>query len=383
MLRTLRVLLKKEFLQISRDRVILRMLFLMPIVQLLVLTNAATFEVKNARVWLVDQDQSTLSHQLIERFGGSGRFVPVGASASAGPADDALIDGHTDLILTIPRDFESELRRTRHGTVQLTLDAVNGAQAGVTQGYANRILTAYAQELGSEIVPSMRRPSVADPAPQRGHGTVEVRARAWYNSSLDYARYMVPGILVQLVTLVGTLMTALNIVREKEAGTLDQLNVTPVSRAAFIAAKLIPLWTIALLLLAVGLVLGHFVFGMPVAGNVAVIFVGAGLFLVAALGLGLWISTIAETQQQALFITFALTMVYTLMSGLFTPVHGMPEWAQKVAQLNPMLHFITLMRAVLLKGAGFRDVARQLFALTVAGVVILTLAVRQYQKRAA
>jgi len=274
------------------------------------------------------------------------------------------------------------LRRTRHGTVQLVLDAVNGAQAGVIQGYASRILASAARQLGADLVPALRGLDATDPAPRRGQANVQVRSRGWYNESLDYRHYMVPGILVQLITLIGTLVTALNIVREKELGTLDQLNVTPVSRAAFITAKLLPMWTIALVLLAIGLAVGRLVFGMPIEGSLLVVFFGAGLYLVAALGIGLWISTVADTQQQALFVTFALTMVYTLMSGLFTPVSGMPAWARTVAQANPLLHFITLMRAVLLKGAGFRDVARQLLALAAAGGIILSLAVRQYQKRA-
>ena len=382
MFRMLRVLLRKEFLQIGRDRVILRMLFLMPVVQLVILANAATFEVKVAHLWVVDQDQSTMSRRLIDQFRGSNRFVPVGSSATTGPADAALIDGAADLVLVIPRDFETTLRQTHRGTVQLVLDAVNGAQAGVIQGYASRILASAARQLGADLVPALRGFDATDPAPRRGQANVQVRSRGWYNQSLDYRHYMVPGILVQLITLIGTLVTALNIVREKEIGTLDQLNVTPVSRAAFITAKLLPMWTIALVLLAIGLTVGRVVFGMPIEGSLLVVFVGAGLYLVAALGIGLWISTVADTQQQALFVTFALTMVYTLMSGLFTPVSGMPGWAQTIAQANPLLHFITLMRAVLLKGAGFRDVARQLLALAAAGVIILSLAVRQYQKRA-
>ncbi len=384
MFRTLRVLLRKEFLQIRRDPVILRMLFLMPMVQLMVLANAATFEVRRAELWVVDQDHSVLSRQLVDDFIGSGRFVAAGRSATAATGDRALVTGRADLMLVIPADFDRDLHRRRRGAVQLVLDAVDGAQAGVIQGYATRILADYTRGVGVTLAPVFRTEGgSADPAPQRGRGTLEVRARGWYNAGLDYRHYMVPGILVQLVTLVGTLMTALNIVREKEAGTLDQLNVTPVSRGAFIAAKLLPLWAIAMVLLAIGLAIGSLAFGVPIRGSLLLVFGGAALFLVAALGIGLWISTVADTQQQALFITFALTMVYTLMSGLFTPVHGMPVWVQTVAQVNPLLHFIALMRAVLLRGAGLAEVLRHLLALAAAGAIILTVAVRQYRKRAA
>jgi len=194
---------------------------------------------------------------------------------------------------------------------------------------------------------------------------------------------MVPGILVQLLTIVGTLITAMNIVREKEAGTLDQLNVTPITRPVFIAAKLIPLWVIALAVLAIGLVIARFAFGVPIRGSVLLIFGGAALYLVAALGIGLWVSTVTETQQQAMFVNFSILLVYLLMSGLFTPVRSMPEWAQWIARVNPMMHFIEMMRMVMLKGAGLADVVRHLVVLAVMGTLVLTVAVRQYHKRAA
>jgi ABC-2 type transport system permease protein len=200
---------------------------------------------------------------------------------------------------------------------------------------------------------------------------------------MDYRDYMVPGILVVLVTMIGSLLTAMNIVREKEAGTLDQLNVTPITRTTFIAAKLIPLWTFALVDLALGLTFAHFVLGVPVRGSLALVFLAAAIYLVVALGIGLWISTIAETQQQAMFVTFSLLMVYLLMSGLFTPVSAMPRWAQWLTQANPVAHFVYVMRAVLLKGAGLADVARPLAILAAGGAAVLTLAVRQYSKRAA
>jgi ABC-2 type transport system permease protein len=368
------VLLRKEFLQIGRDPVIMRMLFVMPIIQLVVLANAATFEVKRSRLWIADQDHSQSSRGLVDAVLASGRFVAIPETGGRARADQRLQAGDIDLILVVPADFERELVRTRRGSVQLVLNAEDGAQAGVTQGYLSAILTSYASTLGARLAST-----VAPVAPRM---TVSLTTRDWFNPTLNYKHFTVPGILVMLVTLVGTLMTALNIVREKEAGTLDQLNVTPISRGAFIAAKLLPLWCIALVELSVGLLISRLLFGVPLHGNLMVIYVGAGMYLAAALGVGLWISSVTETQQQALFITFALLMIYTLMSGLYTPVGGMPVWVQWVAQINPLLHFIALMRAVTLKGAGFADVSRQLVALAVIGSVILSLAVLQYRKRA-
>ncbi|MDX2184841.1 MAG: ABC transporter permease [Gemmatimonadaceae bacterium] len=376
MSRALRALLRKEFLQIRRDPVILRMLLVMPVLQLLVLANAATFEVKRSLLWVIDQDRTPASQGLIERFRGSGRFVIAGSSPTAGPADAALLRGDADVALTIPAGFASDLTRARRATVQLSFDAVNGSQAGITQGYSAEIIAAYADEL-AEASPR------AIPTVRRQPPTIEIQRRGWYNASLDYRFFMVPGILVQLVTMVGTLMTALNIVREKEAGTLDQLNVTPIRPSVFIAAKLLPLWIIGLFEFCLGMVIARVVFGVPFEGTPVLLLVGAAIYLLGALGVGLWISTITETQQQALFVTFALLMVYILMSGLFTPVRGMPDWVRVIAQVNPLLHFIGMTRAVMLRGAQLLDVLPQLGALSVIGTVILTAAVRRYRKVAA
>jgi ABC-2 type transport system permease protein len=382
--RALRFLLRKEFLQIFRDRTILAMLFMMPLVQLLVLANAATFEVREARVHVVDHDGSTMSRGIATRLAASGRFVLVDGSASMARADAAMRDRRVDLIVAVPAGFERDVVRDRHATVQLVLNAEDGSAAGVTQRYASEVLASYAAELGAAVRPVLaERAAGAEPAPRRGPPVLEVRRRSWYNAELDYRHYMVPGILVQLVTMVGTLLTAMNIVREKEAGTLDQLNVTPISRAAFVAAKLLPLWSIALVELALGLAVARLVFHVPMEGSLALVFAAAALYLVAALGIGLWVSAVVETQQQAMFVTFFIMLVYLLMSGLFTPVRAMPEWARWLAQLNPVMHFMQLMRAVLLKGAGPADVAPQLGVLALSGAVVLTIAVRQYRKRAA
>ena len=384
MWRSLRVLLRKEFLQIRRDTVILRMLFIMPMIQLVVLSNVATFEVKAARLWVVDQDHTPAARALADRFTASGRFVVAGWSVTAAPAEAALLDGSASAILVIPREFARDVMRDRRAALQVVLNAENGSQAGVIQSYAAEILARYGRELGGAalaVLPVVHGGDEA--APVRGRGAIEVRARSRYNPSLDYHRFMVPGILVQLITLIGTLMTALNIVREKEAGTLDSLNVTPVRPAVFIAAKLLPLWIIGLVEFAAGLAVAVLIFEVPVQGSVPLLFGGAALFLLAALGVGLWVSTVSDTQQQALFVTFSLMMVYILMSGLFTPIRAMPSWVQWVAQLNPMMHFIAMVRAVLLKGAGIIDVWRPLLALALLGTGILSLAVSRYRKRVA
>ncbi len=379
-MRTLGYLLRKEFLQIFRDRFMVAQLLLMPIIQLLLLGNAATFEVKSSRMYVVDRDHSETSRGLVDRLQASGRFVMTGGSPSLDIANQLMLARKVDAILSIPANFEKDIVRTRSADVQLIMNAEDGAAAGVTQSYAAQIIAAYAAELGATLRPTAAQLSAGgstiQPTPP-----IEVRARGWYNPDLDYSDYMVPGILVQLVTVVGSLMAAMNIVREKELGTLDQLSVTPLSRAAFIAAKLIPFWIIALVELALGLLVARFVFHIPMVGSILLVFAAAMVYLLAALGIGLFVSTLVETQQQAMFVTFFIVMVYLLMSGLFTPVRSMPVWAQWMAQLNPVKHFITIMRAVLLKGAGVADVIVPIGILGAFGVVFLSLAIRQYGRR--
>jgi ABC-2 type transport system permease protein len=378
-MRTLRFLLRKEYLQIFRDRIMVAQLLLLPAIQLALLANAATFEVKSARLVVVDEDASATSRGLVDRMRAAGRFRLVQSTPSAKRADEAMMRRDAAVILHIPRDFERDLARMRVAPAQLVLNAEDGAAAGVTLSYAQRIVAEYASELGATLRPSVNEG--AGPVP--GQGTIDVRARGWYNPDLDYRFFMVPGILVQLVTMVGTLMTALNIVREKELGTREQLNVTPVTRGQFIAAKLIPLWSLGLLALTIGMLVARFAFHVPMRGSLLLVFATASVYLLAALGIGLFVSTVVSTQQQAIFLTFFIVLVYLLMSGLFTPVRSMPAWAQWIAQANPVMHFIEIMRAVMLRGAGLREIARPLAILSAIAIAVFSLSVRQYAKRTA
>ena len=372
-----------EVLHVVRDRATLAQVLLIPFIQLLVLANAATFEIRDTPLYVVDQDHTSASRGLITRFAASGDFGIVGASPSPELANERLLSGDVTMVLTIPHDFERDLVRTHAATVQLVVNAEKGMAAGIVQFYATRILTRYATELQPELGRGAAPAAGVEAAPRRGAPALDVRTRAWYNPTLDYKHYMVPGILVALVTLIGTLLTAQNIAREKELGTLEQLNVTPITRGQFIAGKLLPFWVLGMFELGAGLVLGRFVFGVPVVGSVVLLFAVSAVYLVAALGVGLWISTIVETQQQAMFVTFFIMMIYLLMSGLFTPIDSMPRWVQIVADLNPVRHFVAISRAVLVKGATLREIEQPFSVLAIFAVAVFGLAVRQYSKRAA
>jgi ABC-2 type transport system permease protein len=372
-----------EVLHVVRDRATLAQVLLIPFVQLLVLANAATFEIRDTPLYVVDQDHTSVSRGLVTRFAASGDFQIAGASPSPELANERLLSGAVTMVLTIPHDFERDLVRTRAAMVQLVVNAEKGMAAGIVQFYASRILTRYAEELQPEIGRAVTPAIEGETAPSRGAPHIDVRTRAWYNPTLDYRHYMVPGILVALVTLIGTVLTAQNIAREKELGTLEQLNVTPITRGQFIAGKLLPFWVLGMFELAGGLLLGRLVFGVPVLGSPVLLFAVSAVYLVAALGIGLWISTIVDTQQQAMFVAFFIMMVYLLMSGLFTPIDSMPRWVQLVAELNPVRHFVGISRAILVKGATFREIQQPFGILALFAAAVFSLAVRQYSKRAA
>lgn len=372
-LRTIAVLAQKETLQVFRDRVMVFLIFAAPVVQLLIISQAATFEVHDTRMAVVDEDRSPASERLIARFTASGHFRLVGPVPSMTAADRALLTREVGLILRLPDGFERDLRREGRGQVQLILNAEDGAAAGVVAAYATRILDRYSSEEGARL-----RPAVLE----RTSG-LAIHTRSRFNTNGDYLPFMSVGILALLMTIVGTMLTAQNLAREQELGTLEQLNATPITRGAFIAGKLLPFWVLGLIEFTVGLLIIRWVFGVPFLGSVGVAYLGAAIYLVAALAIGLLISTASETQQQAQFITFFVLVIYLFMSGLFTPVQSMPSWAQIVAEVNPIKHFIVILRGTLLKGAAMDDVLVPFAAILGFAVLALVVAVRRYRKTAA
>jgi len=376
--RTVFFLVRKEFLQIFRDRTTVFQIFMIPIVQLLVLANAATFDVKQVAMMVVDQDRTTVSAGLVQRLEAGRQFEVVRYEGSDAGVDHALLDREVTAVLHIPRRFEEGLVRRRRAPVQLVLNAEEGAMAGIVQSYVNAILSSYAAEL-DRTLPAAR--SGAGGAPRAA--PLDLRTRRWFNPTRNYKYWMVPALMVSLTTIIGLLLTAQNITRENELGTLEQLNVTPMTKVQFIAAKLIPFWLLSMLIFSIGLAIGWLVFGIPMRGNLLWVYLAAAVYLIVVLGLGLWISTITRTQQQAMFVAFFVILIFLLMSGLFTPVDSMPEWAQWVAEANPVKHFVSIMRAVLMRGAGLETVGRPIAGLALAGVAVLALAVLRYRKSVA
>lgn len=362
-------LAQAEVLHVVRDRIMLLQVLVVPVAQLLLLANAATFAIPRTPAFVVDLDRTPASRGLVARFSGSGRFTIRGTSTSPVAADDALLGGSATIVLTIPSDFEASLVRSGAAAVGLQTNAEKGTAAPLVQSYALRIVSDYAAELSG--VPS---------PPTPGDPSIEIRTESWYNPTLSYRDYMVPGILVSLVTIICTLLTAQNVAREKELGTLEQLNVTPITRTQFITGKLLPFWVLGLVDLTLGLAVGWVVFDVPMRGSLPLLYGVAGVYLVVALAIGLFISALVDTQQQAMFVTFFVLMVYLLMSGLFTPVDSMPRWVQIASAFTPVRHFVSISRAILMKGAGAADIARPLAILVAFSGVAMTAAVRQYRK---
>lgn len=371
-MRTLRFLLQKEFRQIFRDPSILRIIFMMPTIQLLILPWAADYEVKNIQLSVVDHDHSQYSRQLVNKVTSSGYFRLQDYSGSYTNALQQVEHDKADLVLEIPVDFEKKLIKEDESTLFLAINAINGVKANLGGAYLRSII----QDFNSEVRLKWIQLPRFSPELQ-----VQVTSSNWFNPSMNYKYFMVPGILVVLVTMVGSFLASLNIVREKEIGTIEQINVTPVKKYHFILGKLIPFWILGLLILTIGLIIAWAAYGILPAGSLGVIYTFAAVYLLAVLGLGLLLSTYTSNQQQAMLLSFFLMMVFILLSGLYTSIDSMPGWAQTITKFNPVTYFIDVMRMVVLKGSGLRDISRQLFIMLGFAVVLNTWAVINYKKR--
>ena len=348
------------------------MIFIAPIIQLIVMPLAADFEIKNINISIVDHDHSTYSQRLIAKISSSGYFRLSDYGESYTQAYQQFETDKSDLILEIPQGFERNLVREGEQELFIAVNAINGTKAMVGSSYLSRIIANFNADIRQVFATS--KSLNATP-------TVEVVTQNWFNPSLNYPFFMVPGILVTLITMIGVYMCALNIVKEKEVGTIEQINVTPIRKVHFILGKLIPFWIIGVFVFSLGLFgVARLIYGIVPVGNIGVIYAFLALFLVAVLGIGLLISTYAETQQQAMSIAFFFMMIFMLMSGLFTPVDSMPQWAYVIAYLNPVTYFIAVMRAVVLEGSSFCDVRYYFLGILGFAILFNTWAVLNYKK---
>ncbi|TDH28691.1 ABC transporter permease [Segetibacter sp. 3557_3] len=370
-MRTIRFLLQKEFRQIFRNKSILAMVIFMPVMQLIILPLAANYEVKNINIAIIDNDHSSYSQKLIAKITASGYFKLAAYNFSFKQAFKFIEQDQADLILEIPAGFEGNLIRENEQQLFVAVNAINGTKANLGGAYLGTIIRDYTGEIRFDLV----QPGRLSPQP-----VISVVPMNWFNPLLNYKLFMVPGILAILVTMIGGFLSALNIVKEKEVGTIEQINVTPIRKHHFILGKLIPFWILGNVVFSIGLLVSWLIYDIVPLGSIVLLYGFISVYLLAVLGFGLLVSTYCDTQQQAMFIMFFFMMVFILMGGLFTAIDSMPQWAKVVTWFNPVSYLIEVMRMVILKGSGLVDIWKHLAIIAGFAVVLNCWAMLNYKK---
>jgi ABC-2 type transport system permease protein len=364
-------LVRKELIELRQDPRLFGIVIMAPIVQLTMLGYAASTDVRDVPLVVIDLDRSAESRDLIARFEASENFVVVASATSIEAVGDYLDNGRAWMALTVPATYGEDVRRGRPAAVQVVADGTDASSTNVAIGYAGSLVAGYARELAA------RAGGAATPL-------VSADVRVWYNPTLESREFMIPGIVALLLLVITTNLSSMAIVREKELGTLEQLNVTPLARWELIVGKLLPYALIGMLdvLLVVGVAL--FWFEIPLRGSVWLLLAMSFVYLLTTLGLGLFVSTISATQQQAMMTTvFFLLLPMVFLSGFVFPIENMPEAIQPVTYLIPLRYFLVIVRGIFMKGVGLDILWPDAAALLVCGLVILTLATLRSSKRLA
>ncbi|MDP1901029.1 MAG: ABC transporter permease [Rubrivivax sp.] len=358
--------LRKEFLQIARDPRLMAVIFIAPVIQLLVFGYAVSTDIRDTTTFVVDHDQTQASRDLVEAFTASGYFQVVGRSARPADLVSALQYGDAIVGLSVPVGFAAALRDGTGAKVQVLLDGTNSNTATVALGYAERIVQSFGARYAGGLVLAL-----------------DLRERAWFNPDLKSRDYNVPAVVGAIILLVCLLLTSLAVVREREIGTLEQLMVTPLSAFELIAGKTIPFALIGLVDLLVVTAVALLWFEVPFAGNFLTLLLASVLYLLSGLGLGLLISTISKTQQEAFMTSFLVFMPIILLSGFMFPVSSMPEIFQWLTLVNPTRHYLEIVRGIFLKGVGIGVLWVQFLALAALGSVLLGFAGSRFRKTVA
>lgn len=347
-------LIEKEFKQLKRNRFLPRLILLFPCVMMLVMPWAATLEIEDLRIAVIDHDQSPSSQRLVHRIEASRYFQLTALPASYAQGLNAIEKDQVDMLLEIPRGFEKDQTRGVSPSTLIAVNTVNGTKGVLGSTYLQQILN-----------------------PQPSPASV----RYQFNPYLNYKVFMVPALMTMILVLLCGFLPALNVVSEKEAGTIEQINVSPVSRFTFTLAKLLPYWAIGFVVLNLCMLLAWLVYGLTPEGNILTIYLATLIFALVMSGLGLVISNYSSTLQQAMFVMWFCMLIFILMSGLFTPISSMPEWAQYITYLNPLRYFMEIMRMVYLKGSHIGDIGFQLSMLSTFAVLLYVWAIRSYRKQ--
>jgi ABC-2 type transport system permease protein len=399
-MKSLRFLLEKEFRQLLRNRQLMRTLLLAPLIQLILLPTAADYSVKNIAIAVTDNDHSTTSRRLIEKIVSSGYFKLAGYTDAYPQALTLVEQDKADLALQIPVHFERDLVRENQKQVFVAINAIEGTKANLGGAYLRSIVSDFNDDIRVQYGYTTTTLQGGMAAAGGGQGgmvaagdngaggqvsdppVVTVASSNWYNPYLKFPLYMVPAILVTLVTAMVAMQSAFNIVQEKESGTIEQINVTPIRKHIFIIGKMIPFLTLGIVLFTMGLLVGRVLYGVNPLGSLLTLYGSLVIYLFAMLGLGLLLATYSGTQQQAMSLSFFFINIFNMMSGVFTAVDSMPGWAQAIVSTFPPSHFIRIMRMVVLKGSGFGDIKYELAWMVGIGIVLNVWAVLNYRKTA-
>jgi ABC-2 type transport system permease protein len=368
----LKYLLEKEFKQIMRNKMLPRFIVVFPFVALLIFPLAANFEVRHLSLCVVDCDRSSYSSRLERKLAASELFRLQDVSCDYRAALKSVELDSADIVLEIPAGFERKLSKEGSADLMISANTVNGTKGGLGSVYLAAVLSDFSSELRSELV---RAPS------KRTAPAFSVLTQYRYNPRLEYPVFMVPALMVMLMAMLCGFLPALNIVGEKESGTIEQMNVTPVRRFPFILSKLIPYWVVGFIALTICFGVAYLVYGLVPKGSILIIYLFASVFALAFSGFGLVISNYAKTIQQAMFMMFFFVITFVLMSGLYTPVASMPDWAQAVSRLSPLRYFMKVMRLVYLKGSRLGDLLEPLGALCAFALFFNGWAVLSYRKK--
>ncbi|MBO4813505.1 MAG: ABC transporter permease [Muribaculaceae bacterium] len=358
---TLKYLIQKEFIQIRRNAFLPKLIVMFPIVIMCVMPWVMSMEVKNIRVDVVDNDRTQQSQQLVHSIEASNYFIFNGQKASYQAALSEIEKGKADMVLVIPPDYSRDLATGQQPQVLIAANAVNGTKGAMGSAYLTQIVTTHAMPTAAAI-------------------QAQVSTLTLYNKGQNYKLFMIPALFAIVMMLMTGFLPTLNIVGEKEAGTIEQMNVTPVPKWAFILAKLIPYWLIALFVVTVSLLLAWAVYGITCAGSIVWIYVLAMLLALFFSSFGLIVSNYSDTMQQAVFVMWFFVVCILLLSGLFTPTRSMPAWAYATTYVNPMHYFIDAIRTVFIRGGGFSAIAHQVGALLGIGIIMAIWAVMSYKK---
>jgi ABC-2 type transport system permease protein len=373
MFERLRQMLIKEFIQVFRDPRMRFLVFAIPCIEVLVIGYAVNMDVRNIRTGVYDLDASPASRDLVARFAGSGCFQVTEQIGDDRHMRDLLDRGAVQIVLRIDHGFQGDLRGGRTAAVQIILDGSDSNTAGIALGYAGRITAQFSQQV---LVDRFTRARGAELLP----AGLDLRSRAWFNENLESRNYMVPGVIVIVVSLMGLLLTSMAVVREKEIGTIEQILVTPITPLEFILGKTLPVAVIAFVDVTLITLIGAFWFEVPIRGSVPLLYLATALYLLTTLGVGLFISTISQTQQQAMMGTFFFLFPAMLLSGFSFPIANMPVPVQWLTLANPLAYFLILVRSIFLQGVGPELLWREMLVLGIMGVVTLALAVRRFHK---